>query len=288
MGMSFLPFGLNRRVLPILTLLGYPLIRREALANLLLAYGDELDAGDRSRIVRKLASNLGLLVAEQLALMRGKLPDDYLDCSAADPVVLDVLQHGRGAVLLSPHSSNWEMLAWWCSQRFTDRERAVIADRVANPQLQRLVEHVRNRSCPRVIYQDESIRRSLRILVGGGIIGSVPDQDVRKLGGVFVDFFGHPAYTPTGPAAMSYLTGAPIIVMTGRRTKHGITMTPGEPIWPDKNADKHAELLRLTDAWSQQVEAGIRRQPSDWMWFHRRWRTTPDRLKVRRARLGAQ
>jgi KDO2-lipid IV(A) lauroyltransferase len=135
-----------------------------------------------------------------------------------------------------------------------------------------------------VIYQDESPLRVVRRLRQGRCVAIVPDQDVPSIAGTFLPFFGHPAYTPTGPATLAYLANVPLIPAFARRTKDGLTLDVHPAIWPDLSADKAVEIERLTRAWSQAVETQIRKQPGDWMWFHERWRTTPDRLARRRDR----
>ena len=39
--------------------------------------------------------------------------------------------------------------------------------------------------------------------------------------------------------------------------------------------DREGEAIRLTAACTAELEAAIRRNPSEWVWMHERWRTAP-------------
>jgi KDO2-lipid IV(A) lauroyltransferase len=55
------------------------------------------------------------------------------------------------------------------------------------------------------------------------------------------------------------------------------------PCDPDA-ADREAEVVRLTAACSRELEAAIRRSPSEWVWMHERWKTRPpDQIAATKA-----
>ncbi|MBI3320374.1 MAG: LPS export ABC transporter periplasmic protein LptC, partial [Candidatus Omnitrophica bacterium] len=120
-----------------------------------------------------------------------------------------------------------------------------------------------------------SVKEIARLLRDNRIIGIMPDQDIDSLEGTFVDFFGRPTYTPIGPAALALMTGAPIlpcfIVRTGRRFRIVIE----ETIPMTRTDDRTQDLLQITQAWSRVVESYLRCYPDQWVWMHRRWKTTP-------------
>ena len=110
----------------------------------------------------------------------------------------------------------------------------------------------------------------------------MPDQDVKNLGGIFIPFLGHQAYTPTGPARLALAARVPIVPAVMVRVEPGrFRIEVGAPIQPDRRNDRDAEIERLTRAWSQWIEAAIRRHPEQWAWWHPRWATTPEKLAAR-------
>jgi lauroyl/myristoyl acyltransferase len=57
-----------------------------------------------------------------------------------------------------------------------------------------------------------------------------------------------------------------------------------EPILPNLEADEDSEMLRMTAEFTAALERHIRATPTQWVWFHDRWRHKPgDRIQVRSA-----
>ena len=118
----------------------------------------------------------------------------------------------------------------------------------------------------------------IRLLRNNEFIGVVADQDIKEVGGIFVDFFDHPAYTPTGPVLMALASGSPILMTFDSRqdSYHRITIDP--PIFANKEAPREQEVRRILTLYTQRLEQFIREHPSQWVWTHRRWRTRPSAI----------
>ncbi len=280
-----LPFAITRRVFPLVTgLVGTAAYGVRIERNLELAYGDALPAREKHTITRRVCANLGLLAAEILADVRNKLPPGYI----ADPISQSELEarlgSSTGFVLVSAHLGNWEALIRVVSERWPDRVRHLIAARNPNDQLSNIIVEARRRLGMDTLFQDASPRRSIRSLQHGGIVAVVPDQDVKHLAGIFLPFLGKRAYTPSGPAYLAWKAGVPIVPCFAHRTAKGLLVEWEEPIWPRPEAPRDEEIERLTSAWSSVVEKHVQKQPSDWMWIHQRWRTTPESLARRHER----
>ena len=110
-----------------------------------------------------------------------------------------------------------------------------------------------------------------------GALAILADQDVPRLDGVFVDFFGLPAHTPTGPVALARASGAGIVpfLITWKGRRHHLHVLPEVELV--KTRDRRSDVIENTRAWSPVIEGFIRRYPEQWVWFHRRWRTRPGR-----------
>lgn len=284
-----LPFGFTRRVFPILAVLVSPFIRRQAIANLDLAYGDSLSAGEKKRIARNVAKNLAMVAAEVFAVWRNKLPDDYLrGREAYDKLAAIMIENGQGCIGVAGHLGNWELMGYWMKKSFPDHLAGIIARRPESEFLAVAALKAREAYGLKSIWQDESMRRSLRLLEAGQMVGIVPDQDVRSITGIFVPFFGTDAYTPTGPAALARFSGCAIAVMIAERKAYGIDISLAQIIEPDPECPRDEDIARMTRAWSDAFEKQIRKQPADWMWFHRRWRSTPASIAKRRERKRAE
>jgi lauroyl/myristoyl acyltransferase len=46
-----------------------------------------------------------------------------------------------------------------------------------------------------------------------------------------------------------------------------------DPIFPGEHQDKKAEIVRITEEMTHQMELIIRKHPEQYLWTHNRWKT---------------
>ena len=126
-----------------------------------------------------------------------------------------------------------------------------------------------------VTYRDESPKKVLRILRNGGYIGVLADQDVASIEGVFVDFFGKPAYTPAAPVKFAMKTDAALMPMFLVRNGDKYDFFVEPPVKMRMTGDLERDVLVNTAIWTGILEKYIRKYPDHWVWMHRRWKTKP-------------
>jgi KDO2-lipid IV(A) lauroyltransferase len=255
--------------------------RRRALHNLRHAFPD-LPGVARRRIARRSFENMGMAGACSLAIVGiGEKElrrwvvnlDDYFQRLG------EILEQGRGFIALTAHLGLWESLAGIGARRYTVN---VVANRLNFPKFNNLLERFRSRSGLRVIYLSESPREIVRALRRGEVVGLLPDQDIRHLPGVFVEFFGRPAYTPVGPVLTARVSRAPLVPFFMIHEGKGFRMLWEDPVDLAFTGDRKKDLLRNTQRWSRVFERTIRRYPEQWAWNHNRWKTKPADLKEER------
>ena len=184
-------------------------------------------------------------------------------------------RHGAGAVVFAGHFGNWELIARVLGGMIP---LTVIGKRLRHPALDALVQDQRTQGGAQVVYQDGDIRELLRLLRGGRIIATLADQDIPDLAGCFVPWFGEAAYTPVAPAALALLARTAVQCChlyrsQGRWVLH-LSPRLHFPRGPDRAADQRAII-----AWATAYEESlVRRQPEQWVWWHKRWRTRPEDL----------
>ncbi len=252
--------------------LAHGLARRErtlARGHLALAFG--LDpAGPRAGLLaRGVFAHLGesLVELSRLIARPGWLPD--IGMSAVSGRALDeALAAGRGAVFVTGHLGNWELMAVALAR--AGYPISTVARESRNPRFARLVASGRARFGVECIHRGRpgAVAGILRALKRGRVLGLLIDQDTR-VPGVFVPFFGRAAFTPVAAAAIALRTGAPVIVGSIRRRRDGSHEVTIEPC--ALPADEGAATALLT----ARLEERVRRRPSQWVWFHERWRTQP-------------
>jgi Kdo2-lipid IVA lauroyltransferase/acyltransferase len=184
----------------------------------------------------------------------------------------EVLAGGKGALVMGFHFGNWELLG--IGLRVFGYPGALVARRIYFDRYDNIITGMRGRFDARVIYRDESPKKMLMELKKGNVLGIVPDQDVDSIDGVFVDFLGFPAYTPTAPVKIASAAGTsivPIFVIRGSKGRHAMVIE--KPIHvPERIKDKE-EIKIYTQKWSDILESYVREYPEQWVWVHKRWKT---------------
>ncbi len=188
-------------------------------------------------------------------------------------VLEQAIAQGVGVIAVGGHLGNWELAAAYIAARGVPM--AAIARRMANPLFDRYVLDTRTALGIEIITDAAAIRRVPRALAEGKVVGFLCDQDALGLASTFVPFFGRPARTPRGPGVFALRLGAPVIFITCARRPDGyyrlsITSVP-VVVTGDRDRDVDAVVL----AFTQQLEADIRRTPAQYFWHHRRWKRQP-------------
>ena len=260
--------------------------RRKSFRHLDKVYGPTRATTWKRRTAYRVTRNFVTGMGEAIeALRRGP---DRIDVNLDDRdarALVARLEAGsaRGFIALTGHVGNWELLGSWFARTSTRGAGAAIAKRNPNPHLNARFEQFRRQLGLETLYREDPPTAPIRVLRSGRSLAVVPDQDVKNLAGIFVEFLGHSAYTPLGPARIALAADVPIVCgFLLRRDDGSRWIAVSEPIVPDRSAPRAEEIERLTRAWSAEVESIIRAYPDQWAWFHERWRTTPERL----ARLG--
>ena len=248
--------------------------RARATSNLFKAFGSQLTSEQINQIAREVFQNLALNFFECGRF--GSAPtEQLLEKTTVEgwEHVEAAYQSGRGGVLLGGHFGNWEWTAAYIALRGYPIN--VIARRIYIDSLNERLVKMRESMGMKVLYRDISMRRMIRLVLSNQFIGVLADQDVKDVSGIFVDFFGHPAYTPTGPALLALASGAPIIIIRDVRQgcHHRITVDP--PILANREAPRDQEVNRIVTLYTQRYEEIITEHPTQWVWTHRRWHTRP-------------
>ena len=185
--------------------------------------------------------------------------------------VEQALAQGKGAIILTGHFGNWELLA--ASISATVAPLTPIVRELRSPRLNALVSRYREKAGYATIDRDTGIRHALRCLKRNELLGIVADVDTT-VSGVFVDFFGRRAYTPYSPVAIALKTGATILPTFIVRQPDGSHRAIIEsPLALKRTDTKEKDLVINTQKFTKIIESYIRQYPAQWIWMHRRWKT---------------
>lgn len=273
---SALPVGLSNAVARgAAALIGsvFRFRRRDAAAALRLAF-PEIPPAEARRILRRMYANLALNAVEMLRLQKGGA--NYLQSATewAGREHLDRARaEGRGVLLLSAHTGNWELGI--TALPALGYPASVVVKNIKNRGLNERIVRLRRQFGLNVLPARGAYRACLRALKRNEILGFVLDQNMTRDEGVFVEFFGRPACTTPGLAHLAAVSGAPVVPVFMERVdsrRHRFNLSPALPPPRDRS---EAALTEATQLYTRVIEDFIRAHPDQWIWIHRRWKTRP-------------
>ncbi|MEO0881772.1 MAG: lysophospholipid acyltransferase family protein [Pseudomonadota bacterium] len=203
-----------------------------------------------------------------LERLRPYVPDSRIDVDGVEH--LDAIEAAEnGAVLVSGHFANWEIMASVICNRPVDC--LVTYRAINNPHIDRRINAVRHAYGIGVLTPKGLGTRSLmEALRDGRAVALMNDQKFRE--GIAVPFFGHDAMTAPGPTRLAIRYGVPIVpVSTVRTGPARFKVTIHDPIWPPAEGSMDARVRDTVLRVTQFVEARVRENPGQWFWMHRRW-----------------
>jgi len=258
--------------------------RRLAVAHMGLAF-PELDLATRRRLVRATFRHAGQAFAE-LSLFETILRrPDYIRLEGVE--ALDTaLARGRGAIAVTGHVGNWELLAAWAAA--IGYPITVVVRRVNDLRFHSLIVRFRAAAGVEVLVRDDprfvaAVGDALR---RNRVVAMLIDQDTRGAG-VFVPFFGRPAHTPPGAALLALRARVPVVTVFIERRPEGGHLVRVSPV-PAELPRGREGVRELTARLTAAIEAQIRRSPAEWVWWHERWRKQPSTAAMRRPAATAE
>lgn len=143
----------------------------------------------------------------------------------------------------------------------------------SNPDLENWVNQGRERGGPvKPYFRHDGVKQIVTALRHGEKLHLSPDMDLGPEDSVFVDFMGVPAATVTSLPRFAKLGRAQVVPMLTRMTPQGYTIEV-LPAW----ADFPSGDLRLdTERMNARLAEWIARQPSQYYWVHKRFKTRPE------------
>jgi len=245
--------------------------RRIAYDNLKNTMGNTLSDQEIQAVIKRVFQNIGRTLVEFSRFSKTKSE------GVTKIIINDGWEHlqkvhdeGKGAVVVTAHFGNWELLGSWVAASGFPVDFLVGTQH--NQKVDNLLNKFRRKMGVGIIPLKTSIRGVFKSLKANHFAGLVSDQHATS-GAVILDFLGRKAATPKGPAAFAVKAGCPLIPFLMRRERYDRhVVMAGAPIYPPHSGDDEKDIETMTMAYTKFFEDGIRRYPDQWMWTHRRWK----------------
>ena len=242
--------------------------------NLKRAY-PEAPSQWRKDIRSAMYDNLAWTITEILALQRDPVKIlDWVKTTGNPEIADELIDSNRGAVFLSGHFGNWEIMAAWYGQYTKKRghQMYVVAQPIHDKDISEYIDGLRNHMGVDLLPSHYPVQKYARLLKAGNHIALL--NDVAGYKEMIVPFMGHDATNLPGPAIMAMLSGVPIIPVCIYRNapfQHKIEFFP--PIeMPDSKLPREERIRKIILNCNTAIERFIRRRPELWFWLHNRWK----------------
>ncbi len=264
--------------------------RRIAYSNLKAAFSKKFSPQEIKRINKNCFLNLALTIVEILRIpkLSQEYIKEYIEIEGKENMD-KAISKGKGVILVTAHFGNWELLA--LVEAMIGYPMKVLAREQKHPQLNRMLNRYREAKGCKVVHKGIQIREIIHSLRNNQIVGILVDQDAGR-GGIYVDFFNRPTSTPRGLISIASKTGADIIpVFIIRKTGPYHKMVMEEPLELEADVVEESQVdfvrklepakkMRFSDGVNLQkfnrvLEKYIEKYPSQWLWLHKRWKSTP-------------
>jgi KDO2-lipid IV(A) lauroyltransferase len=229
----------------------------------------ELDREARRTLVRATMREAGCGLTE-LAAVWGRPP------RAVAGLIREVegMQHldaalarGRGVIIAAPHLGCWEILNLWLATR---APLSILYRAPVREAFEPLLVGARTRSGVEALRAEPaSVRRLVRRLAEGRVVGILPDQRARHGEGLPSTFFGQPTRTMTLLSRLAARTGAAVVVAWAERLPRGagyaVHLSPASPEVAGEDLEAAVQAL------DRDLEREVRRAPAQYQWTYKRF-----------------
>lgn len=224
-----------------------------------------------AHIARDVYRNVAVALLEVLRLPLIRNRDDAADLVDLDAE--DFLQWYRtrktGAVCISAHYGNWELMAY--ASGLLVEPVTIIVKRLRNQRVDRKMNEYRTMNGNRIVYRRQALRQGLKVLQDGGLLAILGDQSDPNESNIG-EFLGRKATMFHGAAFFALKTRVPMFFILCSSNGDGrYTIRIREIETSDLSFSK-ADIATLAARYTRAIEAEILRRPEEWFWLHDRWK----------------
>jgi Kdo2-lipid IVA lauroyltransferase/acyltransferase len=268
--------GINVKLGKILGRLAYaldPRYKRIVKRNLHFAYPN-MSHDKINHLARKVYQQFGLTLIELLRLFFLSR-EELLDMVKVhgETHLEKVLKDGRGFIFFSAHIGNWEIAHIFISV-FIDTGLVLVAKALHPSAIDGFINRLRSKFGNRIIYKKGALHHMARALRNKMGVGLLIDQETMTPESVEVTFFNKTANATPSVALLARRYDCPVLpVFCVREENTGrLLLVFRPPIDLVKTKDARSDIQTNTQKMTDEVEKIVRSYPSQWFWFHMRWK----------------
>ena len=223
------------------------------------------------RIATDVYRNVVVTLLEVLRLPLIRTSDDVASLVDLDPgeYLRGTCNGKTGAVLVSAHYGNWELMA--LAFGLMVNPVTIVVKRLRNAMIDRSMNELRTMRGNSIVYDEQALREGLRLLNAGGILAILGDQSDSNATN-YGEFLGRRTTMSHGPAFFALKAKVPLFVGMCRSNGEGRYIIETRAIDMSDLTFNKKDIATLTERYTRVIEEYILRWPEDWFWLHDRWK----------------
>ena len=229
-------------------------------------FSKNISSQEKEKIISEMWKNYGMTFVEYMYLNFFRKSNSHISVFGENNLN-NVVAKKTPAIFVSGHFANFELMSMEISKKGISL--ATIYRPLNNYFLNPMMEHLRKRYiCANQIKKGiNGVREAIEYIKKDFSIALMIDQRVSE--GERISFFDKPALTTTLPAQLAIKYNLPIIpVFIKRTSKNNFILEFYKEINPKIFKNKTELTLKL----NQELEKMIRKNPTQWIWSHNRWK----------------
>jgi lauroyl/myristoyl acyltransferase len=246
--------------------------RKVALANLQAAFGDQLSAPERDRIVRQSFQHFARTMLDLLWSPRltKENVSSYVELENFEEIARSTGPE-CSFIMACYHYSNFEWLS--LAGGYAGIIGTIVSQEFKNPLLDPIFKEIRERCGHEFIPRERGIVRLYKALRRKRTTALLVDLTVPPTqGAVAIDCFGLKTSVTAAHAWLHQRTGAPIIPAHCEPLPNGryrVVFHPRIETTPEST------LQQIAQACWDSFEPYVRKNPAPWLWMYKHWRYRP-------------
>ena len=244
-----------------------------ALGNIECAFGARFSKEQRIAMARASYQNFVRTMLDLFwagALDPGNFRD-WMKVEGFDELRTRLDREKRGAIFMCVHQGNWEWASLACG--FLGFGNTVVAENFKNPRLTAIFHRLREISGQKIVAQENSILRLLRIALRGGTTGMLIDLNLPPTqAATVIEGFGMKMCVPLLHAVLAQRANALLVPVETQPQPDGTCRIIAHPAI---EFPRDASLATIAQLCWDALEPILRARPALWLWPYKHFRFRP-------------
>lgn len=245
-------------------------LRRRVIRNLRPVSG-----GDRERAGQdglRSVQNVARYFVDLASLPRrnmGRFESEHLEVFHAER--LKTLEEPGPIIIVSAHTGNAELAIQAIGAR--GRPFMALVEAQQPPEWSAYMLGLRTANGAKFVEaSNEGLKRAVRTLRAGEVLGLMGDRDIQGTG-VCTEVFGRNVRLPRGPWDLARKYEARVLpIFSARKRRDQFRIWVGEPFMVGRTEDESADIQAAVATYAGLLERHLRRDPGQWMVLEDFWR----------------